>query len=93
MNTSALASFDYDVSPDLAAKLRAQAERIKERLRKDIIETGRDLLAVKDDPLVKHGLFIAWVESEVGITPARHNATWAPPGFAGKTTTCRFCPS
>jgi hypothetical protein len=72
MNTLALMPFDYGVvSSKIAMKLQAQADRIKLRIRKtteDIIEIGRDLLAVKDDPNVKHGLFIKWLENGVGIT-------------------------
>jgi hypothetical protein len=61
--------FDYgDVLPELATRLRAQAERIRGRIRKsteEIIDIGRDLLAVKDE--LERGAFICWVETEVGI--------------------------
>jgi hypothetical protein len=61
--------FDYgNVLPELATRLRAQAERIRGRIRKsteEIIDIGRDLLAVKDE--LERGAFICWVETEVGI--------------------------
>jgi hypothetical protein len=61
--------FDYgEVTQELATRLRAQAERIRGRIRKstaEIIDIGRDLLAVKDE--LEHGAFICWVETEVGI--------------------------
>jgi Protein of unknown function (DUF3102) len=64
--------FDYGgVSSDTAGKLRKQAERIRARITRhtrDAIETGRDLIAVKDH--LDHGQFTAWVEVELGI-PAR----------------------
>jgi hypothetical protein len=72
MNTSDLIPFDYSVvSSDTAVRLQAQAERIKTRIKKtteDIIEIGKDLLAVKQQRL-DHGQFRAWVEREVGINP------------------------
>lgn len=62
--------FDYAAFDiDTAAKLRAQADRIRTRVGKatsDLIDIGRDLLAAKNN-LVDHGAFIKWVESEVGI--------------------------
>lgn len=64
--------FDYAaLDPAIATPLRQQAERIRRRLGKhteDIIETGRDLLAVKEK--LTHGTFVAWIESELKL-PAR----------------------
>jgi hypothetical protein len=72
MNTSALIAFNYNtVDADTAAMLRLRAERIKTRIKKtteDIIQIGKDLLAVKQQRL-DHGQFRAWVETEVGINP------------------------
>ena len=62
-------TFDYTaVEPAVAADLRAQAKRIRGRIRKtvDIIEIGHDLAAAKKH-IVRHGDFIRWVEAEVGI--------------------------
>ncbi|MEF2548527.1 site-specific DNA-methyltransferase [Aurantimonas sp. E1-2-R+4] len=71
MSALAIIPFDYgSVAPDLAGRLRKQAERIRERVTqqtKDMIETGRDLAAVKE--ATAHGTFAAWVEAECGITP------------------------
>jgi hypothetical protein len=42
-------------------------------------------MAVKEH--LDHGQFRTWVERErSGSIPARHSVTWAPPGFARKTT-------
>lgn len=63
--------FSYNaLSSDVADRLREQAERIRQRIARstqDMIETGRDLAAVKAD--TEHGLFTSWVEAECGITP------------------------
>ncbi|MGB3273695.1 MAG: hypothetical protein WBA66_12475 [Xanthobacteraceae bacterium] len=64
-------AFSYSaLSSDIADRLRRQAERIRERVARtaqDMIETGRDLAAVKS--CTEHGTFTAWVEAECGITP------------------------
>lgn len=61
--------FNYAaLDPAIATPLRQQAERIRARLRKstaDIIETGRDLLAVKAK--LDHGTFVAWVEKDLKL--------------------------
>jgi len=65
-----VASYDYGaLEPAVAADLRAQAERIRGRIRKtttDIILIGHDLAAAKKH-IVGHGDFVRWVEAEVGI--------------------------
>lgn len=62
--------FNYSAfDADTAARLRAQADRVRKRIGKstsDLIDIGRDLLAAKNN-LVDHGAFLKWVESEVGI--------------------------
>ena len=64
--------YDYSaIEPDLATKLKAKAERIRECVGKtlaDIIDIGRDLVAAKDS--LPHGQFLPWVQSEVGISAA-----------------------
>jgi hypothetical protein len=52
-----------------AARIRGIAARIRERLKRtieDIIEIGRDLLAVRAD--LDHGQFGPWLRSEFGWT-------------------------
>lgn len=51
------------------AEVREAAERIKLRLRRtaeDIIEIGRDLIAVKER--LPHGQFLPWLEAEFGMS-------------------------
>lgn len=68
---SDLVTFTYAaLEPALADRLRGQAERIRQRIAgqtESMIETGRDLAAVKAS--TEHGTFIAWVEAECGIHP------------------------
>jgi hypothetical protein len=62
-------AFNYDaVAAPVAIRAREAAERIRLRLRRsaeDIIEIGRDLIAVKDS--LPHGQFGAWIEAEFGM--------------------------
>src|SRR5262245_3220644 len=61
--------FDYSALPsELAASLRTQVEQIRSRIAttvQNIIDTGRDLLAVK--ARLSHGQFTNWVQIELGI--------------------------
>lgn len=63
---SALTLFDYaDLSTEDQVETRAAAERIRTRMRRtaeDIVEIGRDLIAVKDR--IGHGNFGRWLEGE-----------------------------
>ena len=63
--------FNYsDLSATEAAELQAVTARIKARMARtiaDIIETGRDLIAVKSR--LEHGQFGRWLDSEFGMTP------------------------
>jgi hypothetical protein len=65
----AASRFDYSgISPSLVPNLQAQANLIKNIIVKttaDLIEIGRNLIAAGDR--LKHGLFIPWVETEIGI--------------------------
>ena len=58
--------FDYSALPaDVASAARATADRIKDRHQRQIaaiIETGRDLLAIKER--LWHGWFLAWLQAE-----------------------------
>jgi hypothetical protein len=59
--------FDYSaLEPDIANEARATAERIQSSLRKSILETGRDLCAIKDK--LDHGKFGAWIKAEFSMT-------------------------
>lgn len=66
-----LVAFSYSVlAPELADRLRGQAERIRQRIAgqtEAMIEIGRDLAAVKAS--TEHGTFLAWVAAECGIHP------------------------
>lgn len=61
--------FDYSTMPDdVASEARAIAERVLRRNKKMMeaaVETGRDLLRVRDS--LERGLFNKWVEQECGI--------------------------
>lgn len=63
-------AFNYDIVPEpVAIQAREAAQRIKLRLRRsaeDIIEIGRDLIAVKSS--IGHGNFLPWVEAEFGMS-------------------------
>ena len=65
-----LPTFDYSaLAPEAAAHMRDTADRIRMRHRQHvaaIIETGRDLLAVKQRLL--HGQFGAWLQAEFSMT-------------------------
>ncbi len=62
--------FTYsDLPAPLAAEVQAVTARIKDRLTRqvaDIIETGRDLIEVKEK--LEHGQFERWLDSEFGMT-------------------------
>lgn len=62
--------FDYAViDEDGRDDVRAAAERIKVRMSRtveDIIDIGRDLIAVKKS--IGHGNFLRWIEVEFGMT-------------------------
>lgn len=63
-------AFDYGaLSVDLAERARDVAGRIRSRAQRQIeaiIETGRDLLSIKDD--LGHGNFGPWLQAEFGMT-------------------------
>ena len=63
-------TFNYDlVAAPIAIQAREAAERIKLRLRRsaeDIVEIGRDLIAVKSS--LGHGNFLPWIEAEFGMS-------------------------
>ena len=59
--------FDYNQLDDAAADAaKAAVDRYRGRAKAYVIDTGRDLLGVKER--LEHGQFTAWVEAEMGIT-------------------------
>jgi hypothetical protein len=85
--------FDYrHVGDDLAVDLRALARRIRDRMAASVIETGRELLRVKDHQL-DHGQFIAWVEAECALSPRTAQRMMAAAEWAeGKNDTVSHLP-
>ena len=64
----AATGFDYEQLDDAAAnEAKAVVERYRDRQKAYVIDTGRDLLAIK--ARLEHGLFLEWVQSELGMTP------------------------
>jgi hypothetical protein len=62
-------AFDYSTLPSPTVEfLKAQVHRIRRQTAISIIGIGKDLIAAKH--YLSHGLFLSWVEAEVGI-PAR----------------------
>ena len=84
--------FDYGhVGDNLAVDLRACARRIRDRMVASVIETGRDLLGVKDQ--LDHGQFIAWVEAECALSPRTAQRMMAAAEWAeGKNDTVSHLP-
>lgn len=60
--------FDYEQLDDAAAnQAKAVVERYRGRVKAYVIDTGQDLLGVKER--LDHGLFQEWITSEMGLTP------------------------
>jgi len=64
--------FDYDeLAPDTRAWVEASRDRIRERMKRsaeDIVEIGRELVAVKEG--IGHGRFLPWLRAEFGWSVA-----------------------
>lgn len=61
--------FAYDTLPaDDARELRAVTDRMRDRVKANEIENGRDLLAVKDRLAGTVGAFGAWLHAEFGMS-------------------------
>lgn len=62
--------FDYStLAPDLQVEVKTATERIKLRMKRtaeDIIEIGKDLIAIKEK--LPHGRFLPWIASEFEMT-------------------------
>lgn len=64
----ASAAFDYaQMNAAAASEAQAAVARYRGRSRAYVMDTGRDLIAVKER--LDHGLFLRWVEAEMGMTP------------------------
>ncbi len=61
-----ITQFNYaTLAPDVAVVARATADQIRSRFKWTFIDTGRDLLAVKNR--LTHGQFGAWLKAEFGM--------------------------
>jgi len=88
----AFAVFDYNaLGTNEAADLRAAATTIRGRMAASVIETGRDLLAIRER--LEYGQFEAWVEAECLITPRTAQNMMAAARWAeGKSETVSLLP-
>jgi hypothetical protein len=80
--------------PDAANQAQAAAGRIRQRTESQvqaILETGRDLISVKE--LIGHGQFGAWVSAEFGMSPrTAQNYMQAAAAFGTKYATVAYLP-
>lgn len=88
--------FDYGALPSATAgATKAATDRIRRRVAgqiKSIIETGDDLLHVKE--LLEHGQFTAWLTAEFGMTDrTARNYMAAASAFKGKSETISVLPA
>ncbi len=68
--TPAAGVFDYATLPaECAAEVRTVAERIRTRTAVAIIETGRDLIRVRELPAMQRQ-FVGWLDAEFGMSRA-----------------------
>lgn len=84
--------FDYSqLDEDAAGEARAIVGRYHARQKAYIIDTGRDLLAVK--ARLEHGLFLEWLRSEIGMTPrSAQRAMGAAEALGDKSDTVSYLP-
>jgi len=89
---SAPVAFDYATMPaDVARDARAAVERYRDRQKAYVIDTGRDLLAVKER--LEHGLFLTWVQAEMQMTPrSAQRAMAAADALGSKSDTVSYLP-
>ncbi|MFI5012039.1 MAG: DUF3102 domain-containing protein [Hyphomicrobiales bacterium] len=81
--------FDYTViAADTAASLRSTATRIRDRMNASIIETGRDLAAVKD--MLEPGTFGSWLNAEFSMTVRSAQNYMAAAALADKYETVSY---
>jgi hypothetical protein len=88
----AATGFDYAQLDDAAAnQAKAVVERYRERVKAYVIDTGRDLLAVK--ARLEHGLFLEWVQAEMRMTPrSAQRAMTAAEALGTKSDTVSYLP-
>lgn len=80
--------FDYSaLAPDLQVAVKTATERIKLRMKRtaeDIIEIGKDLIAIKEK--LPHGQFLPWIASEFEMSePTAKNFMAVARRFGDKT--------
>ena len=85
-------TFNYaSLDPDVAAGAREAADRIRSRMHNNILETGRDLIAVKER--LEHGEFAAWIKAELDISMrTAQNFMNGSRLLVGKNATVAFLP-
>lgn len=88
----AAAGFDYEQLDDAAAnEAKAVVERYRDRQTAYVIDTGRDLLAIKAQ--LDHGLFLEWVQAEMRMTPrSAQRAMTAAETLGTKSDTVSYLP-
>lgn len=88
----AATGFDYSQLDDAAAnQAKAVVDRYRERQKAYVIDTGRDLLAVKER--LEHGLFLEWVQAEMHMTPrSAQRAMAAAEVLGAKSDTVSYLP-
>ncbi|MGU3666082.1 hypothetical protein ACLBX9_18010 [Methylobacterium sp. A49B] len=88
----AATGFDYERLDDAAAnEAKAVVERYRDRQKAYVIDTGRDLLAIK--ARLEHGLFLEWVQAEMGMTPrSAQRAMGAAEVLGDKSDTVSYLP-
>lgn len=91
-STPAATGFDYEQLDDAAAnEAKAVIERYRDRQKAYVIDTGRDLLAIK--ARLDHGLFLEWVQAEMGMTPrSAQRAMSAAEVLGDKSDTVSYLP-
>lgn len=84
--------FNYEQLDDAAAnQAKAVVERYRERQKAYVIDTGRDLLAIKER--LEHGLFLEWVQAEMQMTPrSAQRAMGAAEALGAKSDTVSYLP-
>ncbi|MBY0299839.1 MAG: DUF3102 domain-containing protein [Methylobacterium sp.] len=84
--------FDYgSMEPVTAREARAIAERYRKRVKTYVIDTGRDLLVMKQQ--LDHGVFHRWIEAELGLSPrTAQNFMQAATAFADERETVSRLP-
>lgn len=89
---STVAAFDYSAMPDdVVGDARAVVTRVRGRTEAFVIDTGRDLLAIKDR--LDHGLFLQWLGSELGMQPrTAQNYMQAASAFGSESETVSHLP-